>query len=471
MQVELCSTWWSLLQSSTESLNISFLISFTEKKPKRKKEQPTDVCDGITDLLAQMNLQTLPNATVQKQISPPADSCTEKTDVLFVDTPVNHRQRINSNADRGGLDDLPTTPLFNPDSETTTSPSVSAVIEALHLSDIDWNAMSFTSSPAPQVYKNDNSESRPQLSNDHYVTQTKCEDTELDVRPANTRPAAEQSLTESSLRDRVLMKNAAKSINQHTHSGVVPMEGRCELDSLEEHSLCNYTSQPSSLKFTRSGSDVKATGKDSGINSDKSQCFLMKSDTQTKNQQVNGMPSKKPPQKYTFVKTTSASSSSSSSALKQRCNSCPCPGDKYRKMPQTSKKSVCLSVCSSSEDSDEENQQVALQRKNKIKPFKKFTTDMSLKSASRSNPREHTVESNECHQPFRFKSHRPSVDVNTTPVSTKSRGGEDVTTVVVDCDSVFSPASSLTVLDSDDSVVGSDSPLPLAERLRLKFIK
>ncbi|XP_022621377.1 flap endonuclease GEN homolog 1 [Seriola dumerili] len=289
-----------------------------KKKSKRKKEKPSDVSDGISDLLAQMSLQK---------------------------------------------------------SEAVASPSVSAVIDALHLSDIDWDALSFTSSPTLQAATDHTTEPKRNNSTDGDVKETESEktkqNTSSDVKQADSRSAPELCYAECPLRDRVLMRNTAKA----------------------------------------------------------------------------------------------------------KCHSDPGQSDKDRNVPQTTKKSVCLSMCSSSEDSDAENQQFGPQRRVKIKPINKimasFITDYALIPVSVPKTNKQTMTPAHSLQLGGPKSQRHSTDVeiNRTPVSTKSRC-QDVQPAIVDCHVASpAPASPITVLDSDDSVICIESPLPLAERLRLKFLK
>uniref|UniRef100_A0A667WHV4 Flap endonuclease GEN homolog 1 n=1 Tax=Myripristis murdjan TaxID=586833 RepID=A0A667WHV4_9TELE len=152
-------------------------------KTKNKKEKPSDFCDGVSDLLAQMTIQssTLANADTQPQILLPAISNTDEPEVVIVGTPVSHKQHLNPRGNHTSLDDFPNTqreelpsPLSHPscsrstESELVASPSVSAVIDALHLSDIDWDALSFTSSPSPQAAANCAAEPLPSKTTDDH---------------------------------------------------------------------------------------------------------------------------------------------------------------------------------------------------------------------------------------------------------------------------------------------------------------
>lgn len=457
-------------------LTFSF-ISFSGRKPKSKKEKPAEGSDSISDLLAQMTLESSSSAnaiTRPQTLLPTIPS--KEDEVVVLDTPVNHKQHQKHTEDCSALGDCPNTPLSHAQSEAVASPSVSAVIDALQLSDIDWDALSFTSSPLPpQTATNYTIETKPSETADDDVNETENPKlkTLSDVKQAESKAAPELCFTECPLRERVLMRNTAKAVNQmEIHSDVVSKLLSYELASLE----CVSSSHSSNLK----------PGKESAVDrkeplTEKSQCVTNKAETEkhTSTQQLipaiqnqsKSKDSKKPPQKYKFVR----SAISSSAAPPQRCHAAPGQSDKDRNTPQTTKKSVCMNVCTSSEDSDAENQQFGPQRKTKIKPRNKikgsFLSDFPLKPVSKtSRPTTYTAPSVPLLGP---RSQRQSVEVmiNSIPALTKSEC-QDVPPASVQYD-VFlqTPASPVTVLDSDDSVICSESPLPLAERLRLKFLK
>nr|XP_019953248.1 PREDICTED: flap endonuclease GEN homolog 1 [Paralichthys olivaceus] len=453
-----------------------------KKKPKSKKEKPSDVSDGITDLLAQMSLQS---SSTQPQMLLPTISNTEKTEVVDLCSPVNHTQHRKAKEDHIRVGDCPNTPLSLPESEAVASPSVSSVIDALHLSDIDWEAPSFTSSPPPQVVKNHTTEPRIHKSMDEAVEETEVthtkQETSSDVRQADSRSAPELCSTECPLRDRVLMRNAAKAINQQVHDDAVLKKLNHESASVEHIAPHNTNSKPNRQNSSKAGGDGKLTEKECDVSnkeplSNGSQRVQTKAERETcafnlaaqdqRKVKDKHNRSQRPPQKYKFVR----SALSTSSAPPQRLHSDPGQRDKDRDVPQTTKKSVCLSVCSSSEDSDTENLQIGPLSKPQMKPINKRKdgglTGISLKPLSGPNTTKQTVKPAHCHQLPGPKSqrHTTGVDINTTPVSMKSKC-QDVTVDVLP----LSPASPVTVLD--DSVVCSDSPLPLAERLRLKFLK
>ncbi|KAG7239220.1 hypothetical protein INR49_029973, partial [Caranx melampygus] len=274
-----------------------------KKKPKSKKEKPSDVSGGISDLLAQMSLQSSSsaNSATQPQTLFPKISNTEKPEVVVIlDSPVSHKQHSNLKEAHSSLGNCPNTPLSNSESDAAVSPSVSAVVDALHLSDIDWETSSFTSSPPPQAATNHTAGLK------RNVKETQDENTSGDVKQADSRSAPGLSYTDFSLRDRLLMRNTAKTITQReVHNDVVSKQLNYELGYLEHIPPHNLNSKPCGQISCKGDSDDR------------------------------------------------------------RCHSDPGQSDKDRDVPQTTKKSVCLSVCSSSEDSDAENQQFGPQRKAK----------------------------------------------------------------------------------------------------------
>ncbi|KAG7508599.1 flap endonuclease GEN-like 1 [Solea senegalensis] len=453
-----------------------------KKKAKCKKEKPSDVPDDITNLLAQMSLQSSStNATTQPQMPLPAISNTVKmAEVVVLDTPVNHRHFRKSREEQNSPGDCPNTPLSRADSEAVASPSVSAVIDALHLSDIDWDALSFTSSPPPQVAKNHTTEPKPNVSIGEDLKGTENKNTKREtsshVKQADSRSATDLCYTECPLRDRVIIRNAAKTLIKEEVHNAVDLKLNYELASLEDISAYK--------------SDSCDVNKKEPL-TNKSQCVQNKADGQLhplsqaapdqRKVEEKCNRTQKPPQKYKFVRTAT-----SSSAPIQRCHADPHRSDEDRKVPQATKKSVCLSVGSSSEDSDTENLQCGPRGKaiiNKIttdvrlKPVfrsktTKQTTDVRLKPVFRSKTTKQTVKPSDCHQILGPASQRHSTNVEiNASVSTKSKS-QDVAPTLAD-ESVISPApaSPVAAFDSDDSVICSESPLPLAERLRLKFLK
>lgn len=100
-----------------------------ERKPKARKEQPSDSHDAVSDLFAQMSLQTDADpdpGSTQNPLQP----------------------------------DSPPSPEIQPPPPSQNSLSESALIGQLHLSSIDWDSSSFTASPS-QKPQSDSTDLRP----------------------------------------------------------------------------------------------------------------------------------------------------------------------------------------------------------------------------------------------------------------------------------------------------------------------
>ncbi|XP_007547102.1 flap endonuclease GEN homolog 1 [Poecilia formosa] len=432
-----------IVESYTRSKALLEENKTKQKKARRKKEKPSDGSAGVTDLLARVTLQTSSeNRSTQPQTHLPSDSSSEKTELIILDSPANRKQHRKEKEDGQVHETLPD---VEPES---ASPSVSAVIDALHLSDIDWDALSFTSSPSSPAVQG--------------AEPGKTDETQ----GATKRP--ELCYTECPLRDRVLMRNADKSLKA---AAEVSKHLNCEL-------VISHGKQTGKMSSGSSSEGIALTGNEKEPLTNKIQCMLkerlqrskepkiLPCDSQSKTkEESNGH--EKPPPKSKFVRAAL----SLSSAPPQRCHSDPGQRDKK----SSSKKTVCMSACSSSEDSDVENRQSGPQRRPKLKPADKsirsLISDFPLKPACNqvkaANPK--TSQTLQLTGP-KSQSHGENVE-NETPASTKN-SRQDVQTAKVSDDEILqTPASPVIVVDGDDSVICSDSPLPLAERLRLKFLK
>lgn len=428
---------------------------------------------GISDLLAQMTLES--SSATQPQVLPPTVSNIGEP-ALVLDTPVNHKQQRKSTEDHSILSDCPSTPLSHADSAATASPSVSAVINALHLSDIDWDTLSFTSSPLPQSVANHTTEPEPSKTTAGEVKDTKRK-TSSDVKNTDPRPAAELCYTECPLRDRVLIRNTAKAVKQmETHHNIISKRLNRRLAPLD-----NSKSQSNGQKSGKCFSDSECPVKEFAVNikeplTERRQFATNMAESEREGQilsktQNKHKGSQKPPQKYTFVETAV----SSAAPPPQRCPSD--PGQSKKNMLQTTKKSVCVSLASSSEESDTENQQFGPQIKTKHTSMNKikgnFLSDFPLKPVSGPKTTRATSETTDTVQVFQLKPPNCSADTERNSKSISSQGTCREQSPANVNDDVFhqNSGSPLVVSDNDDSVICSDSPLPLAERLRLRFLK
>ncbi|XP_034555477.1 flap endonuclease GEN homolog 1 [Notolabrus celidotus] len=435
-----------------------------KRKPRSKKEKPAAVSDGISDLLAQMTLQSSSNSP--PQTLPPVSSNPEEAEMLVLDTPVKHDQQQKSIDGHSAMIDLTQTPVSHAEPEAAASPSVSVLIDALHLSDINWDATSFTSSPTPQSAANHKTEPEPSKTTDGNVKEEeKSQNNNSDVKETEFRSAPDSSYTECSLRERLLMRNIAKELAPLKHVSSFISKSNGQITSKES----NNSKIPRKESVVYKKEPLTASNKTETETHNSKEQLVSTVQTQIRTKDSCNV-SLKPPQKYKFVKKAA----SSSAVQKQRCQSDLSERDKDKGMPETTKKSVCMRVCSSSEDSDAENQKSGPQRKSKIKTVNKIMSwalsDVSLKPVSgpKTAKTAHSVYSSLIPKP---RSHSVDTEINNQPLPARSKCPL-VSPVNVDAD-IFSPspASPAALSESDDSVICNESPLPLAERLRLKFLK
>ncbi|KAM6915139.1 flap endonuclease GEN homolog 1 [Xenentodon cancila] len=422
-----------------------------KKKPKSKKEKPCDVSEDVSDLLSQMTLQS----SIQPQTLPASILNSNETEVLILDSPVIHKQiRKDKEDHRGPVNTVPR-------AESGASPSVSAVIDVLHLSDIDWDALSFTSSPTLQA--NHSTEQKKTTDRDQTQGENPEQEIAIDVKQADSRSVQELCYTECPLRDRVLMRNANKAMNQMENNN----------DGVSKH--LNYDLAPPETD-SQGKPCPQMSSKGSSDTFDRKETLAEKSqraltlEKETKQQmsaaEALKLKSNCSKKKYKLI---------SSAPAPEKCHSD--PGQRNKKnlsAPQTTKRTVCMSLCSSSEESDVENQQSGCQRLTKTKPENKIKSscilDIPLKPVS--VPKKTSAESTRKPHITRPKSQsRMEKAENGAPVSADNKCQE--VQMAKEDEDVFlqTPTSPVTALDGDDSVLCTDSPLPLAERLRLKFLK
>ncbi|XP_020775938.2 flap endonuclease GEN homolog 1 [Boleophthalmus pectinirostris] len=413
-----------------------------KKKPKSKKEKMGE-SDGISDLLAQMTLQSsLTDLQPQTATLPLSISSPDKLDIVVLDTPVRHEKQENDGS--LGLDDCPKSPALPPESKDAASLSVSAVINALHLSDIDWDTASFTSSPLPPTTTSTTMQPKIVQSLHVHVNEVP---TSISV--------SELCEKEQPLQDQLIMKNTSQ-INKN-----ITAEQGSKRITLNDK---NYHAESKLLEKTRLMKNLCVPFT--------TQCELHVSKQPMKHPALDPdpIPSKntckappKPPQKFKFVKTAVASS-----LLPQRCYSDPVQIEKV-KLKTLTKKSVCASGGLSSDDSDSENQQVAPKTKSKtkikIKAKQIHQLDILSKPVSKAVGPKAQIKN---HKPRSYSLEVGTVETIRFPMEYKCKDAFPSIT-----DDVFSqcPPSPAADLESDNSVICSDSPLPLTERLKLKFQK
>ncbi|XP_072529974.1 flap endonuclease GEN homolog 1 [Salminus brasiliensis] len=355
------------------------------KKPKAEKQKPADSPDVVSDLLAQMSLQTStetePSSSLET-VSPSIttlESTTDQCPTATLDAP-KPPQRSSNHCEI--KPEVPPSPYpTGTYSQAQSSPSVSAVLDELHLSSIDWDSLSFTASPSPQ----------PQCS--------------------------------------VAKLPAVKKLDEGAKTA------DCTIAPKSEGGKPAVIRKDSELRKTDLGPPCKLLSRNQKILP--LSLGQQEPPTSTKMQQPKRCLPHQVPLKYTFVKSKH---SFISSVLPQRSYSDPSynrpPSDPDQANQQSlCKRSVCMNLGSSSEDSDVENRPEKEQKKSKAKD--ESETQVAQKTV--------------------LPPHPTKLD----RISTPFRKGK--------LNNAHPNQSSDS--DQDDSDALTDSPLPLAERLKLKFIK
>lgn len=420
-----------------------------------------------------MTLQSF--STTHPQMLLPTIPNTSEEGIVALDTCVNNKLQQKSEENHSRVNDCPNTPV----SHAESAASVSTIIDALQLSNIDWDALSFTSSPPPQMAANHTTEPKRSKTTEVEVRENDNikRDTSSDLKGADFRCATGVCNTDYPLRDRVIIRNTAKAIDRNAiDNNVVSKQLNYKLPSIIQTSCPGANSKPNSQIPSNGGIRNELPGRESTFNTkepltEKRLYASNKEESEVQMErratvqapskvkdQYNG--SKKLPQKYRFVKKPT---SSSDATPRKHCSDV---GQREKNVPQT-KKSVCMSMVSSSEESDMENQQLGPRKKARIKSLNmikgSFHSDVILDPVSGPKTTKPTSKVAPTLKPSNPQSRRNM----SVPVESVC---EDRAPATVSVD-VLLLASPVTVSDSDDSVVCSESPLPLAERLRRKFLK
>lgn len=312
-------------------------------------------------------------------------------------------------------------------SQVQNSLSVSEVIDELHLSSIEWDALSFTAAPSPQ---SQHCKPDPQPGN------KSDEGTKMEVRGSSTgESAAPQAdgLSVCSLMERVHLRNMMKCSgsqnNEQKESKVVASELKYTL-GLGHKPLSENPKVPSQSRFQKSElSTINTVTPDS------------KEKTFAKTQQPkDSFPVLVPP-KYEFVKPKHFNRTSNDPEQTHKESAC--------------KKSVCKRQGSSSDDSDVENQPLTKQQ-HKLKANVKPKPQIVQK----------TVLAKQLGKQDRCSMFPNSVDTHhrsdsTTPEKQPRNTNSRTNPITQTC----------STKSDDDSDASICSPLPLVERLKLKFNK
>ncbi|XP_030200270.1 flap endonuclease GEN homolog 1 isoform X1 [Gadus morhua] len=444
-----------------------------KKKVKSKKEKPTDVCDGLTVLLAHINLQNSagsePDACEQSAPPPPPTAPEHSPETFGVDLPAPQSQQPKHpqlGEDRCPPHCVESASSFATRPAAAASPSVSAIVDLLHLSDIDWDG-SFTSSPraspAPSA-----STAEPwgaPEAGGGVEESLPTGGVAPGPGPAGPRPAQEVGYMERPLRERLLMRNMA--VTGQTKTTEDPLTKHLDHQSQGPHGAAPGKAAPSTqLSDKHYALDGNKTSKCSQSSTSKASrdrhvsqlCALASAQGRSKGIYAGSRAPR------THSDSVTAALSSASIIPRQRHFDPVTLGNGDRKPPpQGAKRSVCTAACSSSEESGAENRPAGAERRAKSKSLR----HTKLKPASKAPA-----------APKRDKSSGWSSSGSTSQAVQRPEASPDEcfidglpeTSPGQDVFIACAPSSPVTILDSDDSLSGGESPLPLAERLRLKYL-
>ncbi|RXN00662.1 Flap endonuclease GEN-like 1 [Acipenser ruthenus] len=413
-----------------------------------------------------------------------------------------------------------------------TASSPSALIEELQLSGIDWGATSFGTSPSAPVHKTLSATSKQgdsltplQSSKDNECTKSLVHSTEkgeeltfcsgtmdhnslcIDLKEHSSNPAANLPYSQFSLRDRILLKNFNhSSTSQHRNNDVVsvslkplkyltPVEQKNECPAVEKAPLSkpsvvesqNFKGQKSvKEKLTGQKSCSKQVEKHASV---KTSTHLVKHEGGEKKQHQKVFQSKTVENQH-HVKSTNQSKISSL-PLSHKCdvpvNHTLVVAKNIKK--SVIKKSVCHNLCSSSEDSDAENTSSIVQKhqaQSKTKQRCVSSSDEKIKTTKMASKLCAKKAFSHIEAPLSSKRYlgqiansqtqknekllttnaKPSVEIE----KEKQRFPSGVNHCgIANCSQ--SPVHSSESRDSegDDSIISLDSPLPLSERIKLRF--
>ncbi|XP_058273009.1 flap endonuclease GEN homolog 1 isoform X1 [Hemibagrus wyckioides] len=404
-----------------------------KKKPKAEKEKPVVSSDGVSDLFAQMSLKGsshldplvssgkgLQTLTVLK--SDP-DCCNTAT-LTTASKPSKHSncQEIQPVSDFSSFRQQPEAPASPclTGALSQAQSSLSEVIDELHLSSIDWDALSFTAAPSP---RSQHSKADPQpVNKSDEGTKTEGCGSSTAVRADCVELAAQHTdrHSERSLMERVHMRNVVKCTTSQNNEKKVQSVG-CELKYTESHK----PQESEKLK-----APPHSHSEPSRINTDSEEQTFTK-------QPKDSLPVRVPP-KYKFVKPKHFNRPSNFPEQTNKESVC--------------KKSVCRRQDSIGDESDLENQPQTKQQQ-------------QSKRKAEVEPKPQTVQKTVLVQQL-LKQNRCNMQDAITPEKQPHNTGFSRTNPLSHKCSTKSDDD-----DDDDSDASISSPLPLAERLKLKLNK
>ncbi|XP_041105758.1 flap endonuclease GEN homolog 1 [Polyodon spathula] len=515
-----------------------------KRKPKAQKSASTD---DVADLLAQMTIQPSikeaselgTNAEGERHLNDSEEQeCDLRTfhclsvphnssiPIALKETLCNNPTIINEPKKTKNKEDAHS--LSSNKQHSLTASSLSAVIEELQLSSIDWGTTSFGASPSAPVYKTlsatsrqDDSLTHLQSSKDNECTTSLVHSTEkreelafcsgtmehnslcIDLKEHSSNSAANLPYSQFSLRDRILLKNFNQSSTSHHQNNDVasvslkplkyltPVEQKNEYPAVEKSPF----SKPSVVesqnakglksvkeKLTDQKSCYKQVEKLASV---KTSTHLEKHEGGEKKQHQKVFQSKSV-ENQRHVKSSNQSKISSlplSHKSDVPVNHTLVVAKTIKK--SVVKKSVCHNLCSSSEDSDAENTRSIVQKhqaRSKTKQRCVSSSDEKIKTtklASKPCGKKAFSHIEAPPSPKRYlgQSANSQIQKNEKLPTTNAKPSVEIEKEkerfnhcgIGSCSQ--SPVHSSEARDSaeDDSIILLDSPLPLSERIKLRF--
>ncbi|XP_062850735.1 flap endonuclease GEN homolog 1 [Trichomycterus rosablanca] len=387
-----------------------------KKKKKVEKEKLVDTADGISDIFAQMSLQSS---------SHPQPSSGLPT---IVDHPTSgsYAPKPPKQSNKHKIQDVPDSSLSQavcqPEVPASTDPtdassqaqnslSVSAVIEELHLSNIDWEALSFTAAPSPQNLQSKAGLKVVNKSNEK--VKDECTGSSISGGSHNIElPACPLRESDILRKEAKVKKTGCKPKNaEFSHMPSKPLSKNLK-GSLSSH---GQTSGPSRSTYMAPASKEKVSEK-------KQQTLPVVA-----------------PTKYKFVKVKHSNGQYSNPQPTSKETGC--------------KKSVCVSQGSSSDENHPETEGSKNTYNHKKTLITQTVVPQLIKPDKQQIFKEQNISAN-AQQGSETTMHEKPLCVDSSRTNPKSQDS------IVKIDG-----------DDDDSFVSISSPLPLAERLKLKFIK
>ncbi|KAJ8270527.1 hypothetical protein GJAV_G00115960, partial [Gymnothorax javanicus] len=454
-----------------------------KKKQMKMKGKDSNVgLDDFSNLFSQMTIDSFSTdkvgtsgfhtaATADPKIAQESLSCPQSSDQK---TTENHRDLTAS----WGFCVTEVGPRPSPLSSgkmaaTAASPSVSALIDELHLSEIDWEGVSFTSSLSPQIrtghpLPSATDDLHTSLKGLNGIVEKKCITSEMEglagfplsVLHASrgVESQASANMSKISMREKVI----ANFMPCDTHADSVTAQTNQSTNSSEcsaFNDVFSSTSSNDSCFVSHLGQQESHCNK--SLTSDSENVATVKHSmlpmiNTVKTQGERSSVSTKPQSRHELVKI-----SCDERTFPPRGHSDQSAELGHKSRIPTVKRSVCVSVCSSSENSDSDSRQIKEQRKVVKSKARKRCAYSKLDQTKMGFPATVGASSNTADRlPEALSSDQGKSGCTPAMETNWEAADEDFM-----ANSVLHAHVNIT--KGDDSVISVDSPLPLVERLKL----